>query len=63
MFTRREANERAAVNNGRIVFLREYGEYRVTLNEWSGKDVEKKAYYTDDLEDAVLTLGRMRVSA
>jgi hypothetical protein len=38
------------------------GEYRVTLKEWPvfARSTEDKAYYTDDIEDAVLTGIRMR---
>lgn len=63
MMTRREAQQRAEVHSGRITFLRDTGEFRVTLNEWRFKEVEAKAYYTNDLEDAVLTLGSMRANA
>ena len=34
----------------------ETGEFRVFWKDESGKDVESKAYYTDDPEDAVDTL-------
>lgn len=63
MMTRREAQERANQHNARIVWLRDWQEYRVTLNEWNHIDREAKAYYTDDLEDAVLTAGAMRKEA
>ena len=60
MLTYREVMQRAEVYNGRIVFNREYNEYRVTLNDWRGQEVERKAYYTDDLDDALHTLAAMR---
>lgn len=60
MLTMREAQQRAAVNNGRIVRDRETGELRCTLNEWRGAQVEKLAYYTDCLLDAVMTVAAMR---
>lgn len=60
MLTQREARQRAEVHNARIVYNRDYNEYRVTLNEWRGADAENKAYYTDCIEDAVITAGAMR---
>ena len=60
MMTVREAWIRAGINKGKIKWLRDSREYRVTLEEWRGSEVEDKAYYTHDLEDAVLTLGSMR---
>ena len=60
MLTRREANQRAEVYNGRIVWLRDWQEYQVTLNEWTRKEREDKAYHTDDLDDAIHTLAAMR---
>lgn len=63
MMNRREANQRCEVNAARLTWLNDSQEYRVTLNEWRGKEVEAKAYYTDDLEDAVLTAAAMRKSA
>lgn len=59
MITMREARLRLAVNNMRIV-CRD-GEYRVSYAELMGGDRdEASAYYTDDLEDAVLTGAAMR---
>lgn len=58
MMTQREASQRNALN--RVNMRKTGGEYRVTLPEWTGKDAERKAYYTTDIEDAVLTGGMMR---
>lgn len=60
MMTFREARQRISMNGGNIRFNRESGDYRVALNEWCE---EAKAYYTDDLEDAVLTVSAMRRTA
>lgn len=60
MLTMREARQRAEQYDAQIRFLRDTNEYRVTLNEWRGREVERKAYYTDCLTDAVLTCGSMR---
>jgi hypothetical protein len=62
MLTVREATERNRVNN--IHLSRRDGEYRVTLRELHGTPKgERIAYYTDDLEDAVLTAAAMRQKA
>ena len=63
MMTVREAMQRNTLNNVRL--QRRDGEYRVTLSEWPDylRTTEDKAYYTDDLEDAVLTGGAMRQRA
>ena len=63
MLTSREASQRNALN--RVRMSRSNGEYRVTLQEWPNgtRDTEDKAYYTDDIEDAVLTGGMMRRQA
>lgn len=63
MMTVREAMQRVAQNNARI--QRFNGEWRVTLREWPdyARKTEDKAYYTDDLEDAVLTASAMRREA
>lgn len=58
--TRREANLRAELYSGRIVWDAILREYRVFLNEWTRKQRNERAYFTDDLEDAVLTLASMR---
>lgn len=59
MLTNRELRNRAEMYNGRITRSPD-GEYRVTLNEWRGREVERKAYYTDCAEDAIITMGDMR---
>lgn len=61
--TQREARQRAEVNNARIHFNRDWGEYIVVLNEWSAAECDRMSYHTDDLEDAVLTAGAMRKQA
>lgn len=60
MMTRAEARLRMQEHGASYTFRD--GEYRVTLNEWPAHLVstEERAYYTDDLEDAVLTAGAMR---
>ena len=65
MLTLREARQRAALINARITFNRDYGEYRVTLQEWPlwARSTEDKAYYTNDLEDALFTAQAMRREA
>lgn len=61
MMTQAEARQRANHYNASIV-RKPCGEYRVTLREWPiwAKSTEDKAYYTDDLEDAVHTAASMR---
>ncbi len=59
MMTRREANQRAAQNNCTIRWLASTQEYEVYHNDWTRKQREARAYFTDDLEDAVLTTGKM----
>lgn len=62
MMTMREAMLRAEQHQGRIKNTG-WGDYKVTLNEWHSlprKRQDELAYFTDDLEDAVLTLGAMR---
>ena len=65
MLTLREARQRASLVNARIEYIRDYGEYRVTLQEWPQFRVstEERAYYTDDLEDALFTAQSMRREA
>lgn len=60
MLTVKEGYQRCSVNRVRLQFRD--GEYRVTLNEWpvNAPATEACAYYTDDLEDAVLTGAQMR---
>ena len=60
MMTSREANQRAAVNNCSIRRITDTGEYMVYHNDWTRKQREARAYFTDDLEDAALTTGKMR---
>ena len=54
-FTFSEAKRRCQENNCTLHFDRESRDYRVCLRGTS----EKAAYYTDCIEDAVLTSGRM----
>lgn len=60
MLTVREARQRCEFYGVRLQYNQ--GEYRVTLIEWPNNhpDTEKRAYYTDDLEDAVLTGAQIR---
>lgn len=58
MMTQREARQRLAIN--RMSFRHTDGEYRVSFAEMPYPGNEACAYYTDDLEDAVLTGARMR---
>ena len=60
MLTLREAKQRAYVLNGQI-YKTKAGDYRVTLNEWTRQEREAMSYFTDDIEDAVLTLGSLRM--
>lgn len=65
MMTMREAMLRAEQHQGRIKNTG-WGDYKVTLNEWHKLPVKQQdelTYFTDDLEDAVLTLGAMRRKA
>lgn len=61
MLTVREAMQRCA-QNGVVIRHSHPGsnEWRVTLVEWDAEQRETGAYYTDDLEDAVLTGSKMR---
>lgn len=65
MLTMREAKQRMSQHNARLQYDKYTREYRVTLNEWPMYRVstEERAYYTDDIEDAVLTAGAMRREA
>lgn len=56
MLTVREAHQRMNIN--RMSLRNVDGEYRVNFVE---SDNEATAYYTDCLEDAVLTAGNMRI--
>lgn len=58
MLTQREARQRCAVN--RMRFSRVEREFRVSFPEDTGNRNEATAYYTDDLDDAVLTAAAMR---
>lgn len=60
MLTKHEAYQRCHINNVRLE--RRFDQWRVTLNEWPNglRSTEDKAYYTDDLDDAVLTGAEMR---
>jgi hypothetical protein len=62
MLTLREARQRLSLINARIQFDKERGEYRVTLQEWPlcANRTEDRAYYTNDLEDALFTAQSMR---
>jgi len=62
MLTLREVRQRLSLINARIQFDKDYGEYRVTLQEWPlySRHTEDRAYYTDDLEDALFTAQSMR---
>lgn len=64
MLTVREAQQRNAAN-GVIMRRANPGstEWRVTLAEWTRDMCERAAYFTDDLEDAVLTGASMRRKA
>ena len=61
MLTKREARQRCSFHGVRLEPTG-FAEWRVTLVEWPqwARTTEDKAYYTDDLEDAVLTGARMR---
>ena len=60
MMTRREADQRAALNNCTIRRVPGETEYEVYHNKWTRKQREARAYFTDDLEDAALTTGTMK---
>lgn len=63
MLTVREAKQRCEVNRVRISRTGFGTEWRVTLAEWTREQVNRLAYFTDDLEDAVLTGSRLRRDA
>jgi hypothetical protein len=65
MLTLSEARQRLSLINARIAIIRDTGEYRVTLQEWHlcARRTEDKAYYTNDLEDALFTAQSMRREA
>lgn len=58
MMTHREARQRNELNCVRMVH--DGSNYVVTLQEWSVNHCQRFGYYTDDLEDAVLTGSAMR---
>jgi hypothetical protein len=55
MLSNREAYQRAEQCGIRLTWLRDMQEYRVTLQRWTRKQAEALAYFTDDIEDALLT--------
>ena len=63
MMTFKEARSRAAVRRARIVRTIYGNEFRVSLNEWTTSELNRKAYFTDCLDDAVITAGAMRREA
>ena len=63
MLTLREVRQRLSLIHARIQFDKERGEYRVTLQEWPAMPASRakdRAYYTNDLEDALFTAQAMR---
>ncbi len=60
MLTQHVAYQRCSIN--RVRLEKRGPEFRITLNEWPPRSdaTERKAYYTDDLEDAVLAGAKMR---
>jgi hypothetical protein len=58
MMTLTEARQRLSLSGMRLT--RRDREYRVAFAELSYTKAEPSAYYTDDLEDAVITGARMR---
>lgn len=61
MMTVKEAMQRCAVNGVSIRHSHPgSSEWMVTLIEWNAQQRWDAAYYTDDLEDAVLTGAAMR---
>ena len=65
MLTLRKVRRRLSFINARIEFIRDTGEYRITLQEWPQfrESTEERAYYTNDLEDALFTAQSMRMEA
>lgn len=55
-----EAMQRCSLNRVRIKRTGVSGEWAVGLLEWPKAMWDKAQYFTDDLEDAVLTGGIMR---
>lgn len=62
MMTMREARQRLSLNDMQLSTVTGScpKEYRVAFAEVGWQQSEKSAYYTDDLEDAVLTGADMR---
>ena len=60
MMTLTEARQRLALSGMKIT--RKDREFRVAYAELPYRDAEPSAYYTDDLEDAVITGARMRAT-
>ena len=60
MLTVREMKQRASVAGIRITRPDGSTDWRVTLMEWTPEEVQARAYYTDDREDALLTGQHMR---
>lgn len=60
--SKQQARQAANEHRFNMAWRKDVGEYRVTLKEWPSfaRSTEDKAYYTDDIEDAVLTGIRMR---
>lgn len=63
MITLSEARQRANVYNGYIRKTTASGEFACGLIEWSAKERRKAEYFTDDVEDAYLTVAAMRRQA
>jgi hypothetical protein len=57
--TIREARQRLALSAMRMS-KQPTGEFRIAYAELPYREAEPSAYYTDDLEDAVITGARMR---
>ena len=62
MMTMREARQRLSLHTMQLSVVQDScpKEYRVSFADVSYKTAEASAYYTDDLEDAVLTGASMR---
>lgn len=60
MITMREARQRASLNNCRIERVAGTIELRVFHEAWTRRQREEREYFTDCIEDAVITAGRMK---
>ncbi|WP_029083437.1 hypothetical protein [Bradyrhizobium sp. th.b2] len=60
MMSLTEARQRLAMSGMKI--SKRDREFRVAYAELAYRDAEPSAYYTDDLEDAVITGSRMRAT-